>query len=663
MFVHLGAFSATVDGHGCRSTSSLLTLRLPLIDLSDKSRVKHFGDRVRTTLKAMEARREQYRLPALLHANLEMLAGSLSLDVTERSILALAVLLRANDKMFEVAGCTSDSNNPIHQLAIMLGSTRPAVTKALRPSGSLLRSGLIDASSGNDLSKNLTLARGSTRRLAFQRLRGADDLFGDLLRAGKKTSLTLADYAHLSPSAVMVREILGDALDTERKGVNVLLYGAPGTGKTELARVLAAATSAKLFEVSSIDADGDPVDPKGRLGAAMTGQMLLARSRSILVFDEIDAIFNDGSELFGKPTTAESSKAWVNDLLEGNAVPIVWIANRIWNMDPAFVRRFDLVIKVDPMPLARRQQLIEKECGSLLGPGQAQRLACADRATPAVIARAANVVSRLRTAPENTGQLIESVIDGVLTAQGHEPVRRACRDALPTGYDVSFCNADTDLVQLASGLRQQASGRLCLYGPPGTGKTAFGQWLARALDRPLLLKRISDIQSPWLGEMERNLAQAFDQATRDGAVLQIDEVDTYLQDRRHAHRSWEISQVNEFLTQLESFNGIFIASTNLMDGLDPAAMRRFDYKVRVDYLRPEQIRSMLVAQLAAFDILAVDAEIEHALRGLDRLTPGDFAVLSRRHRIATYLSVADVAAALRDAQRMKDSHSRRIGFI
>src|SRR3546814_14496574 len=84
------------------------------------------------------------------------------------------------------------------------------------------------------------------------------------------------------------------------------------------------------------------------------------------------------------------------------------------------------------------------------------------------------------------------------------------------------------------------------------------------------------------GEIERNLAKAFSQAQREGAVLQIDEVDAYLRDRRNAERSWEVSQTTEFLTQLESFDGIFVATTNLVGNFDAAALRRFDYKIRMD---------------------------------------------------------------------------------
>ena len=65
------------------------------------------------------------------------------------------------------------------------------------------------------------------------------------------------------------------------------------------------------------------------------------------------------------------------------------------------------------------------------------------------------------------------------------------------------------------------------------------------------------------------------------AILLIDEVDSFLQDRRHAQRSWELSGVNEMLTQMESYQGVFIGSTNLMSSLDSAALRRFVINYRL----------------------------------------------------------------------------------
>lgn len=88
-----------------------------------------------------------------------------------------------------------------------------------------------------------------------------------------------------------------------------------------------------------------------------------------------------------------------------------------------------------------------------------------------------------------------------------------------------------------------------------------------------------------IGVAEKNMAKMFQDAANEGAVLLLDEADTFLQDRKGAQRSWEISAVNEMLTQMESFEGIFIASTNLMSSLDEAALRRFDLKMRFDYLK------------------------------------------------------------------------------
>jgi transitional endoplasmic reticulum ATPase len=96
-----------------------------------------------------------------------------------------------------------------------------------------------------------------------------------------------------------------------------------------------------------------------------------------------------------------------------------------------------------------------------------------------------------------------------------------------------------------------------------------------------------------LGQSEKNIAHAFAQAEQDRALLLIDEVDSFLQDRRGAQRSWEVSQVNEMLTRMEAFSGVFIAFTNLMAGLDQAALRRFDLKVKFDFLKAKQAQELL----------------------------------------------------------------------
>jgi len=157
----------------------------------------------------------------------------------------------------------------------------------------------------------------------------------------------------------------------------------------------------------------------------------------------------------------------------------------------------------------------------------------------------------------------------------------ACRTAYPPidDYRAEWLNVDADVPQLLEALRRRPRGRLLFHGPPGTGKTGLAHHPAQALDRPLRVRRASDLVSKWVGETEKNLCAMFEEAAADESVLLLDEADSFLQERGLAHRSWEVTEVNELLTQMEGFGGLFICATNFIEQLDPAAMRRFSPKL------------------------------------------------------------------------------------
>ena len=628
---------------------------------SDKALIH---DRLEATLWQLKAREKGIGLPAILRTNLDMLCRHFSFNRVERSILALAVLLRIDDDLFKVANNGDKCVDTSEALGRVLGIPASAVAKAVEPSSRLRRSNLIRVMSGGDLADMLQLRRGGLRKLGKFKIGNVDEMLDGFVVTPPAPSLLPSDYAHLEPGLPLLQRFLFDALRHKRTGVNVLLYGAPGTGKTELVRLLASQVGVPLFEVAGLDSEGDSMLSGDRLAQAAISQFLLGRRNAILCFDEVESIFNDGSGLFGRPSTAESQKSAFNRMLECNGVPTFWIANSILGIDPAFVRRFDLVIHLEAPHRKQRLKLLERECGDMVSQEQLTRLASVRHITPAVVTRVASVVRRI--APRNSRdaeKLLETVLDGVLQAQRHPPLRLSLPDADAGGFDPALCNSGTDLSRLMDGLIGSGVGRICLYGPPGTGKTAFGKWVADRLDKPLLLKRVSDLQSPWLGQMEKNLAAAFDEARRDDAILQIDEVDSFLQDRRQAQRSWEVSQVNEFLTQLESFEGMLIASTNLMDNLDQAALRRFDYKIRMDYLRPEQANALLERSLSSLKLGPASEADRHRLVSR-KLTPGDFAVVARRQRVVPFAdpsAVVDVLCAEADVAD-RDS-TRRIGFV
>jgi SpoVK/Ycf46/Vps4 family AAA+-type ATPase len=194
---------------------------------------------------------------------------------------------------------------------------------------------------------------------------------------------------------------------------------------------------------------------------------------------------------------------------------------------------------------------------------------------------------------------------------------------------------------------------LCLYGVPGSGKSAYARYLAEHLKMKILHKRASDLLSKWVGESEQNIAAAFAEAKKKKMLLVIDEADSFLQDRRNAHRSWEVTQVNEMLTQMESHSLPFVCTTNLMDDLDQASLRRFTFKIKYDYLTRKQTES-------AFKHF-FGAEPAVSLGDLRCLSPGDFAVVAKKAKIIGVDDQKELVAMLRQEQEVKDIR-KSVGF-
>ena len=161
--------------------------------------------------------------------------------------------------------------------------------------------------------------------------------------------------------------------------------------------------------------------------------------------------------------------------------------------------------------------------------------------------------------------------------------------------------------------------------------------------------------SMWVGETERHIADIFAEARAEGSILVFDEADSLLADRRGAVRSWEISQVNEMLTWMESHPLPFACTTNFGENLDPATLRRFTFKIGLDYLMPSQS----TAAFRAYFSLNAPPEV----RDFTNLTPGDFAVVRRKAEILGDLQDPKALAQLLAAEcEAKPDHRPKIGF-
>ena len=605
-------------------------------------------------------------VPDALATNIAQLAGLADLSATASRLLEFVALMNTDAMLKAAAQCLKDLSiaDACNALAVILDLPEGDIRASLRHDSTLMRSGLLElCDRACDLDDKIQLtARDFAEQVILPDMEPIDLLRG-VATSVAPAELDLDDYPHLATPLDLLLPYLRHAIESGRNGVNVFLYGPPGTGKTQLARVLAQRLESALFEIASENDDGDPKDGKSRLSAMRAAQCFFGKGRALLLFDEVEDVFGGG--LFHR-SVAQQNKGWMNRMLEGNGVPTLWVANAIDNIDPAFMRRFDMVLEVPVPPRRQRERMMRGICGDLVNAASIARFAESETLAPAVVARAAGVVRAIAGDMDRAqaSAATELLIDNTLEAQGHKQLRIGEAARLPDTYDPGFINADADLALLAEGLAHSRSGRLCLYGPPGTGKTAYARWLAQHLDMPLIVKRASDLMSMWLGESEKNMARAFRQAEQEGALLLIDEVDSFLQDRRNAQRSWEVTQVNEMLTQMEAFSGIFIASTNLMEGLDQAALRRFDLKVKFDFLKPVQAAGMLRRHCETLGIPEPAAAEDLVRKRLRSLTPGDFAAVMRQHRFRRITGTDALVAALQaECAARSVSMPAAIGFV
>ncbi len=536
-------------------------------------------------------------------------------------------------------------------VACALKRSPQEVSDICRADGALSKSGLVTFSipQFEVFCGNYTLLDNKSFGTLLDEKVSLDRIFLKTIVECPPAELKLEHFSHIPNVARVLVPYVKDALETSRKGVNILFYGLPGTGKTQLARVVAERCDARVFEVS----------PKAnnRLQCwKMCNSFLGYADKTVLVIDEAEDIFNEDIDS-DVGTVIRRNKASLHWMLETAPIPNIWISNSVSSIAPSMLRRFDLIFEVSSPDAEGRRRMVDDAFGNTLSHTTRERLVLTRKLTPAVMKRAASVAQTVRETADTIDEVaVVDMIDEVLRAQDYGTVA-AASSVLPAFYDPKFVNADIDLDALAKGLAHAGGAKICLYGPPGTGKSAYAAWLAQQLNRPLVRRTVAELTSCFVGETEKQIAQAFREASRDNAVLLLDEADSFLRDRKLANYGWEATQVNELLTQLEAFEGYFVATTNLLDSFDGASLRRFDLKAKFDFLKPEQAVELAGRVLATTNI-ALDDAARDRIGHMAQLTPGDFAAVMRQSRFHPLADAVDFAGRLAQEVLLKDPYAR-----
>lgn len=582
------------------------------------------------------------------------------LSPDENSLLSLAARVETSELISDCLNSICSGNRSIDdllqngsrtELPAILGIDRRSCGKALLESSRLFTCGVFTRDSLEDFK-----LADRFKQIFLVDQPPPEKLFEYLIGKPLTSRLSWNDYDHISDQRDFLERLIGGAVQKSARGINILVYGPPGTGKTELSKVLAARLGKPLLAAGTNGEDGKEPSREERLSSLLSLQHLVEKSGDCLVLvDEAQDLFTAESNFFGRYRHAEGSRVFMHSILEKMPVPTIWVANDIDDFGPAILRRMTHVLELTTPPTSVRSEMWRRmlsDAGIEHQEADVRQLSVDFSVPPAVAASAARAaalseggLSDLRMAAKSIG--------GIIGGKISEERPRFSE------FDLKLSVADCDLSLITQRLSLPSASRqfsICCYGPPGTGKSDFARHIAKSIGIDVIFKRYSDLSSKWVGESERKIAAAFREASAAKAMLILDEADSLLGSRSSGSQSWEITQVNEMLTWMESHPYPFICTTNLMDRMDPASLRRFTFKIQFKYLSPDQVE---YAFLHFFGVAAPSH-----IRKMTLLTPGDFAVVQKKAEVLGLTSDQDALMDMLAAeQASKPNYAKSIGFV
>ena len=372
----------------------------------------------------------------------------LHLSSAETAILRFCALVRHDADVREVAGnfqrLRSSIRAPI--IAASLGIAVTEFIDATRSRSGLMRFGLLDRQAPDLTEVDMDPMAAMLDGLRDEADSGRDPLAGIMLPVPASERVE-TDFSHLRIPIGAIQAAIEQAWSAGRAGCNVLLHGAPGHGKTQIARLLASRLKAAAFEVPVEDESGEPRPGDSRARSAVLCQHALSElDRPLLVFDEAEDLFPVPSLSWLFDAGSRPKKGWINSLLEGTRVPTIWIANQVSHIDPAILRRFDLILEVPAPPRAVRSRLLDHALGATtVSPRWREQLLGLEDLSPAELERLARAQA---FAPQ--GQVVEAFLQDVFEEArkaGGQPVHTG-EVLLPSRYSLDTVNADAEPVRL-----------------------------------------------------------------------------------------------------------------------------------------------------------------------------------------------------------------------
>jgi hypothetical protein len=564
-------------------------------------------------------------------ARLHQLGRIFGLSDLEQDILAFAFLTTASTELAGIFEQLAENRWTAEVLWTALFKTdTEKLGKAMRPDSPLRLSGML-MSAG----RRVQIARVSGFWIDL--IAGGESLFDSLLEPLDNKIGSGRPARLLEEDRILATKILKNATEP---GVNLLLYGAASLEKRQLLQDVVVNSGRKAFRVRRFDDPERAVLPS--LAFAAFALLADKEEPAVLVIERpADVLQTHPSQmlraLFGIEISAEDALPFDENLLAKNPIPAIWLASDSASLPEDTIARFVFhapLKKADRVEHARLVKLrVKKLKLSKAATAEILKLDGVSSAQLESAVKAARLAGSVSKADHDA-----SVVQAIKRSQ-----KALSRDLTEkhkpsvTAYSLDYLNTAGRFTpnEILRCLKKRPRGSVLLYGPPGTGKTQFAEYVCQQLGLPLIAKTASDLMSKWVGENEKNIAAAFEEAAAEDGVLFLDEADSFLQSRAHASAGWEVTRVNELLQKMERFDGIVMMATNLFRDLDAAALRRFTFKIEFLELNVAQRWSMFLSEAGLTDVIdtiepAKKEQWQLKLTLMRFLAPGDFATVKRQ---------------------------------
>ncbi len=409
---------------------------------------------------------------------------------------------------------------------------------------------------------------------------------------------------------------------------------------------------------------------RGRLKALLSVQ----KQNTVFIIDLLEQSFFSGNFM----ELRENSKKMVerNDFLYTllqNPNKVMWVVNYSHLWEPPILARFDFSRSFEEPDRDTLCRIADSKLKNLTISESLHKELVELCGTYYVSERALDTMVETikHMPPEKSEKTIKSTIEKIFEAQSNllaPSTPQSTVRGLKKNYTLSVLNTSVpaeeilSMVKNAQNFSEEEGIRLLFHGASGTGKTELARYIGDALGKEVCLKRVSDILGPRVGESEQHMAEAFREAESKGNILLLDEADSFFADRKNAFNNWEITLVNELLSQMEDFKGILICTTNFRESMDVAMERRFHIICEFNPLTKEGIETLLARFFPAYTF--EKGQIEKLCR-YTTVTPGDFGIFASKLR---FMNPAEITAGfivqqLCKLQEEKKGTVHTVGFL